>query len=102
MLFGKAHASEIQGNNIGVVQIPHGSFERMGNPHARQRTGIQLQGVTDVVQINAVSQSRKKVRNQMTPGAERPNLLLHSGPLGQLRHQETRNEVAYLPQEIQF
>ena len=63
---------------------------------------MQAQGITDIIESDAVSQLRIEQRNHMTPRAEGADFLFHSRFASQLGNQKLGNEVANLPQQIQF
>src|SRR5215467_13489243 len=62
---------------------------------------MQAQRVTYIIESDAVSQLCIQQGDDMAPGTERADFLLHPRFTSQLRNQELRNEVAYLPQQIE-
>ena len=85
---------------IGVGKIIAAGRSR--SSQARQRPRMQPEGITHVVESDAMGQLRIQQRDDMTPRAERPNFLLYARFPRQLRNQKVGNEVAYLPKQIQF
>ena len=75
---------------------------RRGSAQTGQRTRMQPQGIANVIETNAMSQLRVKQRNHVTPGTEGPGFLIRLGLASNLRDQEFRNEVANLPEQVQF
>ncbi len=63
---------------------------------------MQAQGIAHIVEPDAVGELRVDQRHHMTPGTEGAGPFFHSGLARQLGNQKLRNEVAYLPQQIQF
>jgi hypothetical protein len=67
-----------------------------------QRPGVQALCIADVIESDAMRQLCVEQRNHVTPRAELPDFLLNAGFSGQFRAEKRRNQVAYLPQQIQF
>src|SRR6266566_5305385 len=75
---------------------------RGGAANRRQRTGMQLQSIADIVQSQAMCQLRIEQRDDVTPRFKGSRLLLHLCLPGQLRYQMIRNPVANLAQNRQL
>ena len=75
---------------------------RRGGAYRRERTGVELQTVADIIEAQGMRQLRIAQADRMTPGAECPRFLVHAGLVGDLRHQVGRNVVADLTQNGEF
>jgi len=73
-----------------------------GSPDAGQWTRLQAQGITNVVESDAMGELRVDQRHHMTPRTEGAGSFIHFCFTGNLGHQKLRNEVANLPQKISF
>src|SRR5664279_6319682 len=72
---------------------------RRGSPtNGRERTGVKLQRVANVVEAQTVGQLRIAQTDHMTPRAKGSGLLVHSSLVGQARHQVGWNVIADLTQ----
>ena len=85
---------------VGVREIV--ARGRRGSPDARQRSRMQSERITDVVESNAMDELRVEQRDGMAPRTKGSGLLRHLGITRDLGDQELGNEVANLPQQIQF
>ena len=72
---------------------------RRGTTQCRQRSGMQVQRVTNVIESKAVGKLGVEQANDVTPRIEGAGLIFHAGLACQSRHQMRRNEVAKLAQE---
>jgi hypothetical protein len=63
---------------------------------------VKPQGVTHVVESEAVGELGIKQTDDMTPWTKGAGLIFHAGLAGQSRHQMRRNEVAKLAQQREF
>jgi hypothetical protein len=63
---------------------------------------LQAQGITNVVESDAVGELRIDQLYAMTPGTEGAGSFSHLGCVSELGHQKLRNKVANLLQSIQF
>ena len=70
--------------------------------NAGERPRLQTQGIAYVVEPDAVGELRVDQRHHMTPRTERAGFFSRFGLPRKLGHQKLRNEVANLPQKIQF
>ena len=87
-------------NFVGVGKIV--AAGRGGPPQTGQRTRMQAQRITHIIEPDAVSQLRVEKANYMAPRTEGADLLFYSSFPSELGNQKIRNEVADLPQQIQF
>ena len=63
---------------------------------------MQAQSITDIIESDAMSQLGIEQSNQMTPRAESADFVFHSSLASQLGNEKPWNQIAYLPQQIQF
>jgi hypothetical protein len=63
---------------------------------------MQTQGITNAIESDAMGQLCVEQGDHMTPWSKGPDLLIDFGFARYLGNQELRNEVANLPQQIQF
>ncbi len=82
---------------VGVRERVFG--RRRGPAQCRQRSGVQAQGVADVIESEAVGKLGVEQADDVTPRTEGAGLIFHAGLACQSRHQMRRNEVAKLAQE---
>ena len=75
---------------------------RARTANSRQRARVQLQGITHVIQANAMGQLRIAQAHHMAPRAEGPCLLLHACLSGQVRDPMGWNIVAELTENCEF
>ena len=75
---------------------------RGGPAQAGERPRMQTQPVAHIVETDAMSQLGVNQGDQVTPGAESASFVLNPGSPRQLGHHKVRNEVANLPQQVQF
>ena len=73
-----------------------------GSPDAGERPGVQLQGIANVVESDAVSQLRVKQADDVAPRCEGPGFFIRLGLMRDLGNKKLGNEIANLPQKIQF
>ena len=69
---------------------------------AGEQVPVQAPGIASVDEPDAVVELRVDQHHHMTPRTEGAGPFVHFGFAGDLGHQKLRNEVAYLPQKIQF
>lgn len=67
--------------------------------NARQRPGVQLQGITQIIQADAMSQLGIGQTHHMAPGLEGARLILHPGCPRNFGNQMLRNIIANLTQD---
>ena len=67
--------------------------------HADQRTGVQLQRITQIIQAKAVAELVVEQAHHMTPRRKAARLILGSRGPRYLRHKERRNIIANLAQD---
>src|SRR5207244_10388391 len=65
----------------------------------RQRSGVQPQGVANVIESQGVRQLRVEEADHVAPRTEGATILLHRMLAGQWRYQVIRNKIAELAQE---
>ena len=87
-------------NFIGVGQVVAAGRSRPSQ--ARQRTRMQAQRITQVIESDAVGQLRIQQGKDVAPGAEGPDFLFDPSLSRQFRNEKVGNEIAYLPQQIQL
>ncbi len=95
-LFGHRRRAHLVGVGEGVA------LGRGGPAQAGERARVQTQRVVHIVESDAVSELSIHQGDQMTPGTEAAGFVLNLSGARQLGRQELRNEVANLPQEVQF
>ena len=93
-LFGHVRRTHFVGVGQGVA------VGRGGTAQTGERPRVQPQCVAHIVEANAVSELGIHQGDQMTPGAEGAGFGLNPGSPRQFWHQEVRNEVANLPQQV--
>src|SRR5437879_137072 len=71
-------------------------------PDAGQRSRVQLQGITHVVEADAMRQLGIGLAHDMTPRTECARLILSTRRPGQLRNRVLRNDIADLPQGVEL
>ena len=82
---------------VGVGQIV--AAGRGGAPQSRERTRVQAQGITDVVEPDGVGQLRVEQRDDVAPRRERAGFLIDPRRAGQLGDEEDRDVVADLAED---
>ena len=87
-------------NFVGMRKVITTRNRRSAN--RRKRTRMQFQGVTDIVESNAMSQLRIQQRNHMTPRTEASSTIFNARLFRQLGCKITRNHVANLFQNGEF
>ena len=85
---------------VGVGKIIAGGSR--GPAQTGERTRMQAQGVTDIIETDAVGQLGIEQGDRMAPGTEGADFLIHSGITGEFGNKKIGNEVANLAQQIQF
>ena len=75
---------------------------RRGATDAGQRSAMQPQGITYVIETDRMGELRVEQRDHMTPRTITPALSVDFGFTCELGNQELRNQIANLPQQIQF
>ena len=74
---------------------------RRGPTNRRQRSRMQVQRITDIVETQGVGQLGVEQTQNMTPRTKRPGVGVHPGGSGQLRYQMVGNQIAELSQECE-
>lgn len=69
---------------------------------ADQRSRVQLEGITCVIETDAMRQLGVRLAHDMTPGPERPRLILGPRLPGDIRNEVLWNEIADLPQYVEL
>ena len=85
---------------VGIGQIV--ARRRRRSSERRERPGVELERITDIVEANAMGQLRITQADHMTPRCEGPSLLIDSRFSRQLGHKMLRNIVAGLAQNGEF
>ena len=66
---------------------------------AKKRTGVQAQGVADIIKTEGVGELGEDQAHDMTPRCESAGFFCDAGVAGQLRDQVCGNQIAELAQE---
>jgi len=85
---------------VGVGKVVAGGRRRASD--AGERARIQVQGITDVVESDTMSQLRVTQTDNMTQRTKGSGLFIDFGLPSYLGNQEFGNEVANLAQQIHF
>ena len=83
---------------VGKSVAAWGRRPSNGRPRAR----VQLQGITQVIQADAVSPLRRGQTHHMAPRLERARLVLRPGDPCYFRHQMLGNKIANLAQDAEL
>jgi hypothetical protein len=75
---------------------------RRGPTEAGQRPRVQLEGITHVVETEAMGQLGIDLAHDMTPRREGARLVLGPRRPGDLRDATLRNDIADLPQNVEL
>src|SRR5512133_1295577 len=67
-----------------------------------ERSAEELQRITNIIEADRVRELRVEHRHQMAPGCELPGLLIYPSFFGYLGHQERRNEIANLAEDLEL
>ena len=87
----------------GAVGVGKGVFGgRGGAAQSRERTGVQAQRITHVIETEGVSQLGVEQADDLAPGAESAGVIFDAGVAGQFGHQVWRNEIAKLTKNGEF
>jgi hypothetical protein len=81
---------------VGVGEIVPRGCRR--SAQGRQRTRVQTQRITDVIEPNGMGELCVNQRDHMTPRRERPRFLIHLSRTRQFGHEKLRDGVANLAQ----
>jgi hypothetical protein len=83
----------------GAVGVRERVFAgRRGRAQGRERTGVQVQGVTHVIEAQGMGQLGVEQADDLTPRTERAGVVFDAGVARQFGHQVRRNEIAKLAQ----
>ena len=83
-----------------VVGVGEGVFAGRGRPtNRRQRSRVQAQRVTHIIEPQSVRELGVEQADHMTPRKKRARPQVHAGVPGQLRHEVGGNQIAELAQE---
>jgi hypothetical protein len=85
---------------VGVGEVVAG--RRLRSPDAGKGPRMQPQSIAHVIKPDAMSKLAVKQSHNVTPGSKGSGHLLHAGLMSYFGNQKLRNEVANLPQQIQF
>ncbi len=93
---------ELFGHCGGTISIGGGQSVATGRSRAANggdRTRVQTQRVTNIIETDGVSELCKKQTDHMTPRGEAAGQQIHAGLSGQLGNQMRRNQISELAED---
>jgi len=75
---------------------------RRGSAPAGKRPRVEPQSIANIIEADAVGELREEQSHDMAPRCKGSGFLSHLGGASNLGNQKLRNQIANLPQQIQF